>query len=202
MEITEEVIADHIPYYLTEEQKIGLAKALKDFPQGLNYYTPQYASELLQGDGWNDLAIINFETVEKISIKGIILSNSCDISPENARDMPTNITFAPLMPLASYKRVLESSGLDHQKIDDKIEAITQQKITSLFYLPRGGELDADYIAVLGDVRSVPSAHFLGQATRKKQFTLSQAGFYLFVLKLSIHFCRFHEKVYRDEAPAV
>ena len=79
MGITVENIKDHIPYYLAQEAKEGLVKALRDFPEKMNYYTTTHPDELLQGDGWNSLDIINVETAERKSIKGIILSNSCDI---------------------------------------------------------------------------------------------------------------------------
>lgn len=197
MGITLEDIKEHIPYYLTQEAKEGLAKALKDFPEKMNYYTTTHQDELLQGDGWNNLDIINIETAERKLIKGIILSNSCDISSENTRDIPTRIVFAPIIPLSLYETLLTQSGIDQNKVISKIDSIKLQKVTSLFYLPRGGALGVDHIAVLDDLHTLPVQHFCKKTDREKQFTLSQAGFYLFLFKLSIHFCRFHENVFRD-----
>ncbi len=196
MDITAEDIKEHIPYYLTQADKDGLIKALKDFPDKMNYYTTKHQDELLQGDGWNSLDIINLETTERKSIKGIILSNSCDISPENPRDIPARIVFAPIIPLSLYKDLLSQKDIKAEKISSKISSIKQQKITSLFYLPKGGCLNSDYIAVLDDLHTIPAHYFYKKTDRKKEFTLSQAGFYLFLLKLSIHFCRFHENVFR------
>lgn len=197
MDITVEDIKEHIPYYLTQEAKEGLIKALKDFPEKMNYYTARHPSELLQGDGWNSLDIINIETAERKSIKGIILSNSCDISPENTRDLPARIVFAPIFPLSLYESLLAKSEIDLNKVSSKISSIKLQKVTSLFYLPKGGCLESDYIAVLDDLHTLPVQIFDKKPEREKQFTLSQAGFYLFLFKLSIHFCRFHENVFRD-----
>lgn len=195
MAITVEDIKESIPYYLTQEAKDGLIKELKDFPEKMNYYTTKYQDELLQGDGWDNLEIINLETAERKSIKGIILSNSCDISSENPRDVPARIVFAPIIPLPLYENLLVQKKIAQEKVLSKISAIKQQKITSFFYLPQGGRLESDYIAVLDDLHSLPACNFQ-KSTRKKAFTLSQAGFYLFLLKLSIHFCRFHENVFR------
>lgn len=199
MGITVEDIKEHIPYYLTQEAKDGLVKALKDFPEKMNYYTTGHQGELLQGDGWNSLDIINVETSEQKSIKGIILSNSCDISLENTRDLPSRIVFAPIFPLFLFESMLTQSGIDSNKVSSKISSIKLQKVTSLFYLPKGGCLESDHIAVLDDLHTLPVQLFCNKPDREKQFTLSQAGFYLFLFKLSIHFCRFHENVFRDYA---
>ncbi|CAN2041872.1 conserved hypothetical protein [Candidatus Magnetomoraceae bacterium gMMP-15] len=196
MNITEN-IKEHIPYYLTQPAKDGLIKSLKDFPEKMNYYTCIHKDDILQGDGWNCLDILNFETAERKSIKGIILSNSCDISPENSRDLPIRIVFAPIISLDLYKDLLIKRGVEHDKVSSKINSIKEQKITSLFYLPKGGNLESEHIAVLDDLHTLPANHFYKQSEKKKQFTLSQAEFYLFLLKLSIHFCRFHENVFRD-----
>ncbi|WP_200389681.1 hypothetical protein [Thiocapsa imhoffii] len=102
MAITAENIKDHIPYYLTQEAKEGLTKALKDFPDKINYYTGKCQDELLQGDGWFGFKVINLETMQQRVIKGIILSNSCDINQDNKRDLPESIVFAPIIPLTLY----------------------------------------------------------------------------------------------------
>lgn len=197
MGIMLEDIKEHIPYYLTQEAKKGLVKALKDFPEKMNYYTTKHQDELLQGDGWNSLDTINLETAERKSIKGIILSNSCDISQGNPRDAPARIIFAPIIPLSLYEALLTKSGIDLEKVSSKVSSIRLQKVTSLFYLPKGGCLESDHIAVLDDLHTLPVQGFFKKTDREKQFTLSQAGFYLFLFKLSIHFCRFHENVFRD-----
>lgn len=197
MGITLDNIRDHIPYYLTADAKDGIIRALKNFPDKINYYTDLHQNELLQGDGWNRLDIINIETERKKDIKGIVLSNSCDISSRNQRDLPPRIVFAPIIPVASYERCLAARGVGLDKISAKITAIKEQKVTSLFYLPQGGCLESDYCAVLDDLHSLPANRFYDNAEKKKQFTLSQVGFYLFLFKLSIHFCRFHENVLRD-----
>jgi hypothetical protein len=197
MEITVESIKEQIPYYLTEEMKNGIVDELKKFPDKMQYYLiNKFADEILQGDGWTQLQVRNFDTGEKIGINGIIISNTCDVSPENKRDLPTNILFAPLMPLDAYEKMLEDAGISKTNIRDKIDAIRRQVVTSLFFVPSGSGLQQDHIAILDDVHTMPAAVYLDGAQKMKIFTLSQSGFWLFVLKLSIHFCRFHENVIR------
>jgi hypothetical protein len=197
-----EKIEDHLPKYLSPEHQRELGEQLRDF-ENRNYYTRQLPDALLQGDGWNALSLFDFATGQRGQVKGIVLSNSCDISAGNKRDIPARIVFAPLVPLERYQKLLEASrALTQDQIEKKISAIRQQSVTSLFFLPKGGDLEADHIAVLDDLHNVPSEAFLGEAMRRRLFTLSQMGFYLFVLKLSIHFCRFQEDLDRDSGVAV
>lgn len=197
MNISSESIKEQIPYYLTQEAKDNLIKALDSFPRQIDYYINRFNDEILQGDGWTSVEVISFESTERKSIKAVLLSNSCDIDPENKRDFPAKLTFAPLIKLNSYWQLLKMAGLDEQQIEGKFTAIREQKITSLFYFPKGACLEEDYVALLDDVHTVPYQYFSTQPARKKLFTLSQVGFYLFLLKLSVHFCRFHEEVHRD-----
>lgn len=196
MDISADSLQDQIPYYLTREQKDGLLKAIKDFPRNASYYlagqsAEEYRETLLQGDGWTKLQVINFYTGEKAKIAGVVLSNTCDVSPDNQRDFPPNVVFAPLVPLAAYNEALNGK-VDPDKVRQKIAAIKAQGVTSIFYLPAGSGLKEDYIVLLDDVHTVPAAAFTEEAERTKLFTLDQFGFYLFVFKLSIHWCRLQE----------
>ena len=199
-----ENIVEHIPFYLTQDKdaKEGFVKNLENFPNNINYYTSYYPNDELQGDGWEGLDIVDVVTSRKRSVKGIILSNSCDISTENKRVLPPNILFAPIVELETYRNKLIKAGIAENQINSKIEAIKKQKVTSLFYLPTMGNFP-ESIVIFDDVRSLPMHYFQSKKSSqiiKKVFTLSQFGFYLFLFKISIHFCRFHEKVLRDTLP--
>lgn len=195
MEISVESIGTQIPYYLTQKSKENLVQALKSFPNFFDYYIDLYPTDILQGDGWSKLEVIRFEDGDRKEIKGIILSNSCDISVENKRDLPPKISFAPIIKLSKYAEMLVSKGFLQQKIDSRLQSIRVQQTSNMFFLPKGGKLEEDYVALLDDVHTMPFKVFEPK-TREKQFTLSQVGFYLFLLKLSVHFCRFHEEIER------
>lgn len=92
--------------------------------------------------------------------------------------------------------MLERAGLREQQISTKLQAIREQNVTTIFYLPQEGTLDDEYIALLDDVHTIPATAFDPSQNNDKVFTLSMFGFYLFLLKLSVHFCRFHEEVAR------
>ncbi|WP_338413951.1 hypothetical protein [uncultured Sphaerotilus sp.] len=193
-------IKDHLPLYLTMSAKDGMLKALKDdFPNKINYYTDQRKDDFLQGDGWGNLDVLRISdsnNLERKSTKGIILSNSCDISTENKRQIPPKYVFAPIIKLSRYKAQLQKDNAEFNSIEAKIESIKKQQVTSIFYLPEGGPLEEDYIAILDDLHSV-TLNSDGMSGKTKFFTLSQIGFFMFLFKLSIHFCRFHENVFRD-----
>jgi hypothetical protein len=120
-----EKFKDQIPYYLTQPQKEGLAKALENFPENTNYYLSNYHQDLknsaLQGDVFNGLTIYGPQGSR--NIKGIILSNSCDIDASNKRDFPMKAVFAPLVSLESAIKRLEKASIKEEIIKAKVDAI-------------------------------------------------------------------------------
>ena len=74
--------------------------------------------------------------------------------------------------------------------------IRDRHITNLIYLPASVEGTVDSVVMLDMASSIPYKAFEAQAEKRKIRSLNQLGFYLFSFKLSIHFCRMHEAVYR------
>lgn len=193
-------IRKHLPSYLTMPQKEALASAFSTYPLlPTDYYiSGKYLDEMLQGDCWRSLKILNFETQEKKNASGIILSNSCDIAPENNRDIPTTFVFSPVVKLSIYAETLKKSGIDHERIKAKLDSIRRQEVTSAFYLPNvAGGLGDEYIAFLDIIHTMPMSALNIETENKKRFTLSMVGFYMLLFKLSVHFCRMGENVLRE-----
>lgn len=197
MEFDGTSIQDHIPSYLTQASKDNLVKYLSDFPRPIPYYADLFPEAILQGDGWTELGLIQYETADRKQVKGMILSNSCDIDSKNEKDRPPKLVFVPIVKMKSYAEQLERAGIPRESIEEKFNAIRAQKVTTIFYLPQGASLEDEYIAILDDVHAVPFNRFTSIPGKTKLFTLSQVGFYLFLLKLSVHFCRFHEELQRN-----
>lgn len=185
---------DFLPYYLTEDQKRGLATALKDFSGRSNIFTQQFQAEVFQGDCWEGVPHITLSG-RRENIQAIILSNTCDIDQTNVRHTPVHVSYAPLIDLVAYEKLLLQK-LPEQEVKDKIAAIKAQHITSLIYLPASVEGTVDSVVMLDMVSSIPYKAFEAQAEKRKIRSLNQLGFYLLSFKLSIHFCRMHEAVYR------
>lgn len=193
-----EKFKDQLPYYLTQQQKEGLLKALEDFPENTSYYLSDYPVDLknaaLQGDVFNGLTI--YGPTGSRQIKGIILSNSCDIDTQNKRDFPMRAVFAPLVSLTAIVEKLQVAKISQNVIDAKLDAIKKQLVTNIVYLPECEHIP-ESIIFLDDMHPIPTEE-LRKCLEEQQkiLTLSQVGFYILLFKLSIHFCRFHEKVAR------
>lgn len=208
MNFDAEALQKQIPFYLTAEDQRALVDELKAIAGGgapeymLSGYRDSFKEVMLQGDGWRGLQLFLFESGERRSVRGVVLSNSCDVDPENPRDVPGRVIFAPLVKLSEYKALLDGSGIDQEKVGTKIASIRAQKTTNVFFLPASGLLAEDYVVRLDEAHSMPVAAHIKGGEREKLFTLSNTGFYMLVLKLSVHFCRLQEQVNRKSAEAV
>lgn len=202
MNFDPETLKGQIPQYLSADDKRVLLNELSAISQGgdaeyiLSSYRDEFENQMLQGDGWSGFVLFSYDTGERRSVPGIVLSNTCDLDPDNPRDLPTKVVFAPIARLTKFIGFLEASGIDRSRIDSKIDDIRAQRTTSIFYLPAGAFLDHDYVVRLDEAQSMPVSVFNENCQKSKLFTLSNTGFYMLVLKLSIHFCRLREHVMR------
>lgn len=186
-----------LPKYLTPGQTRELFSELSRFPENVGFYlsSSQYRDELMQGDGWRGLVLIDFFSKEERSVAGVVLSNSCDISVENVRTLPTSVLFSPLISLPRYIQRLHEAGLRQEQIDGTLAAIRRQHITNVFYLPPGSGGREEGLILLDNIHAHPLPDFIARDCTKL-FTLNQYAFYIFLIKLSIHFSRFQEGVAR------
>ncbi len=76
-----------------------------------------------QGDGWRGFQIFSFKSGNVNSVRGIVLSNSCDVSEENARVLPPKVTFAPIVKLARIVGRIEVHGLHAEKVMSRLTDI-------------------------------------------------------------------------------
>lgn len=199
--ISIEEIEKYLPRYLSPETEEQLFSELRQFPENIDrgFYSYKLRKEnvLYQGDGIRELLIINLPDKTEGYVPSIILSNSCDINPENKRLFPSRIVYAPIFNLKKYRLKLLQEGIKtHETIQQHIESIRKQRVTQIFYLPIGDELREESIVFLDRIYNLPSNLFGEEISNNKLFTLSQYGHYIFLFKLSIHFTRITEKVER------
>lgn len=186
----------YLPKYLTSTQQRELFEQLREFPRIREFYLDKPPEQtLLQGDGWRGFVVLDFFTSERKVISGVILSNSCDISPENLQMLPGRVLFSPLIRLSKYRRLLRDAGRSDEQIEGKLASIRKQEVTSIFWLPELPGTFEESMILLDDIHTHPLDDFV-QRDRSRIFTLSQVGFYVLLLKLSIHFSRFQEGVQR------
>ena len=192
----------YLPKFLSEESDRVLFNGLIDFPENIDerLYTT-YLNDtriIYQGDGLNNLLVVNLPKPEVKPAPSIILSNTCDIDLQNERNFPSQIVYAPIFSLDKYKlTLLKNSKKSKEQIVDHINAIKRQEITQIFFLPKfDGKLE-ESIVFFDRVNNMPNTLIeRDKITTNRIFTLSDYGAYLFLLKLSIHFTRVQDKVER------
>ncbi len=197
-----EDIKIYLPKFLSSESSQELFECLKDFPNNIDerLYTSYLKKEdsIFQGDGMKNMLVINLPQPDIKPIPSMILSNTCDISPDNTRLFNTNILYSPIFNLRKYKEKISSdSRKPLQAIEDHITAIKRQEITQIFFLPELKNQIEDSIVFFDRVCNCSNKIIKKEnIDAERIFTLSDYGSYLFVLKLSIHFTRIFDKVER------
>lgn len=192
----------YLPKFLSAESDRELFCELKDFPKNIDerlYTTYLHDSKIIyQGDGLNNLLIVNLPKPEIKPAPGIILSNTCDIDLQNEKFFSSQIIYAPIFNFKNYKQILlENSKKPFKQINDHLNAIKKQEITQIFYLPKFEDKLDESLVFLDRINNMPNTLIeRDKIIANRIFTLSDYGAYLFILKLSIHFTRIRDKVER------
>lgn len=200
MEVSD--IEKYLPLYLSQEKKDWVKKEMEKFynPQSrgmFRYYSSNMGDVPVpsQGDVWQGIPVFDSDSGDRKELDVILLSNTCDMSSENKRDLPLNISFSPILKLSKLKDLLEGRKVSESVIESKFESIRSQHITNMFYLPASNVLE-ESVALLDTVYCLSQAKFLQYTEKSTRCSFALSGFYLFLLKLSVHFCRLHEGVNR------
>ena len=196
-----------LPKYLSAESQEKLFEELGRFPENIDsrLYTShlKHSQTLYQGDGIAELQFADAEKQEFLKVKGIVVSNTCDTDPVNKRNFIPYVTFAPLFRLKVYEEKLKAKKAQSEwsAVDNHIDSIRKQKVTQFFFLPAFDKDHEDLFARLDILQSVSTKAVSAEAMLEARlFTLSDYGFYLFLLKLSLHFSRIQESVDRGVLP--
>lgn len=197
-----EAIRLYLPKYLSVSSEQNLFENLNDFPENIDsrmYSVIDLNDEIIfQGDGVEGLLVINFPDKTIKEARVIILSNTCDIDVNNVHMYATSICYSPIFNLSKYIKRLETKNVSSpEKIQQFAESIRKQKISQIFFLPKGGKLKSDSFIFFNKINSCDN-HSIPreELSKKKLFSLSNYGFYLFLFKLSIHFSRIRESIDR------
>lgn len=197
-----EEIKRYLPQYLSGESQKELFSELKSFPDNIDqriYTSFASISTIFQGDGFTDMLITDLPSPEIKLKPAMILSNTCDISPLNKRFLSISLIYASIIRYEKYRRTLMvNAKIKHSKIYDHLESIKKQYVSNIIYLPRGKRLKYDAIVLLDRLTNCPAEIIRKEMVEEQRlFTLSNYGFYLFLIKISIHFTRIREGVDRD-----
>jgi len=202
-----EEMKTYLPSYLSPADQKQLFDQLSTFEsKSSEYYTSmdlEISSGIKQGDAIPGISYVTLPITQPKKTNVIVFSNTCDIAVENKRYYPTKVMYAPIIKLSLFRaKVLEKSFPDDSaRVESILETIRMQRKTDIFYLPPPPGKDDEYIVFLDSVCSSTMGAFYEEAdqSEEKEFTFSQLGHYLFLLKLSIHFSRFGEGACRSAA---
>jgi hypothetical protein len=200
-------IEKYLPYYLTDKERQSLLQEIKDFPDNIDqrFFTTYLKDEksIFQGDGYSDFLFVNLPDPKVGKLPAIVISNTCDIDQENKRLSPKRIVYAPIFQLKKYRQKLIKDHVETgvetlESIDSHIQAIKKQYVTDIFYLPPNEAIPHDSIVILDRLNNLPANSLTpDEIVENRLFTLSDFGFYMFLVKLSIHFSRVKEEVQRS-----
>ena len=215
-----EIIRKYLPQYLSTQAQDKLIKDLSEnFPESQDpfkiYRNLNEDNFIYQGDGIIDIPFAIFDSssgeFEVAYQEGISMSNTCDILPDNEKTRLDiiNVQFAGLFPLKKYISKLEEKNIGDDRIQSFIESLKNNHISNLFYLPERKHnekviLPESFIKFDFNV-TLPTSIFKSERydlnynenNGDRVFSLSNYGFYLFLIKLSIHYSRIREGVFRD-----
>jgi hypothetical protein len=199
-------IKKYLPQYLSDSSQENLFEELKNFPDNIDQ---RFYSEFLtrgkmvyQGDGLIGMLVVNLPDNKTETVPAMVLSNTCDIDPANKRIFPTRMVYAPIFDIEKYKQALIRDHVDTGRypldsIEAHIDAVKKQFISHIFYLPKGCGLIKESIVFLDRLNNGPLKSIGEEDIADiKLFTLSDYGFYVFLIKLSIHFTRIREGIER------
>lgn len=206
MNFSIERIENLFPRELSEQRKGRLRDGLKQFLSKNSeskiyseFYSETEYSYFLQGDLIRDLRFPywDFETREfsKKYFDALLISNTCDLDESNIRQIPKEIVIAKLITLKDFEE-----GLKHFNVLDQetvLRCLRNQEYSNLVYFPEihGNE----YIGVLDELSSITLEEInelKSNLNQNRIKTLDMFGYYLFMFKLSYHFCRLPEETDR------
>lgn len=195
-----------LPKYLSPAGKQELFAEIRNFFElrgADGYYANFQDEEPIQGDGWSEIPCI--VDVQKATVKRTrvcVVSNSCDISDENANGTWGSfvpVTIVPIVRLDRFRQLLLTNNISQTVVDEKIRTIRRQEISTIFFLPKGQLLEEDSIALLDLPYPTGRSLFDNAEGTTRLFRLSQMGWWLFLVKLAIHLCRAQENIQRNNA---
>jgi hypothetical protein len=216
-----EFIKTYLPKYLSPELQEKLLDFIKlEFPYSKNpevmYSILPDRSVYYQGDGITEILFpwLNqkLQSFDVLNFDAIIVSNTCDIevSVNNRKFVDNRVVFSAIFKVSDYIEQLKEDGRSQNEIQSFLVSLRNNEISNLFYLPamaNNNEIKIEECFVQFDLTTSHSLDYFSDASifnkeycplGDRMFSLSNYGFYLFIIKLSIHYCRFREGVFRNE----
>lgn len=210
-------VARLFPAFLSDTEKDRITQGLSQFGESVattpklynDFFATGVSEYLLQGDLLPSIRLPIWQSEPATFSKGytnaLLIANTCDVDVVgNARNVPKEVGFVPLVPLSDFiaalTRKLQTQALNPATIKTKLQNIEKelkgQLLTNVFYLPASPTGLPECVALLDRPFWFPSSELVTvgpELLKHRLATLSQWGYYLFILKLSYHLCRLPEE---------
>ena len=188
--------------FIDEHSKEKCKRCFRQIPTNLStwIYSYKLQEDIYQGDVVDRLDLvyneINGDSLETRSFEDIpciLLSNTCDMNTKGK----TREKYISVAPLYSYKEFVELKPVEYSISSwrEFLYAVKENRITDILFLPAKNELD-DSVVLLDRISSFDPKLLefkLNKEKAKKILSLSQIGFYYFLIKLTHHFARSENK---------
>lgn len=209
----EEYFEKALPSYLTDTVKGRLKEGLKQFKRTesgsreewspkvyTDFYLSRMKPHLLQGDVIPSIRFPQWDSsiglFEKDYVLGMCVSNPCDMETDTKnRNIDKQVLFAPMVELIEFLTDISQDEIEVNQLRSIEIAIKDQEFSNLFYFPPSPVDGKEYVAILDQIFWFPSEEFAAvtpELLENRVLSLSMFGYYLFILKLSYHFCRLPE----------
>ena len=195
-------VKQYLPQYLTAESTQILFDQLKQFPDNIDsrLYTTRLKDKtfIFQGDGFSSFPFVFFPDKETFENPAMILSNTCDNVVRENTYTPIHLIYAPIIKMSNFINLLRDNGIEQDKINNYISTIKKQYVTQIFYLPVGDGVKEESLVFFDKINNSQNMVEKEHIAERRLFSFSDYGFYLLLLKISIHFTRIREKIDRNE----
>lgn len=175
---------------IPEENRPKLQEYLNDFPDNMEkwFYSKPSADTILQGDLYENIPFLHLkpsicspfdflDNHECFPSQVMVLSNTCDIKHKKSR-------YVTVSPLAAIQGLV-----DNIKDENYLVSLKKNLKTDIMYIPSSPNgLLGESMVYLYRAMSIPIEYF-GSKDVKKISSLSQYGYYFFLIKLAWHFLR-------------
>ena len=114
------------------------------------------------------------------------------------RNFCQEIVLAPLIPFADFVEELRLL-VDGKKLETIIQGVKSQIYSNVFYLPPVQGVNDDFVCFFDNVFWFPTEElntYQKDIDQARIASLDYFGYYLFLVKLSYHFCRLPEEKQR------
>jgi len=211
MILSETAFEELLPPYLHDITKNRIRNALSQFSGAKeidysDFYSAENTDFLMQGDILHSVKGIMWDEgsgeVQSGYNPAMLISNSCDVSIENIRSVnQKDALFAPIVPLEEYISDRKAAGFKEDQIQGFLNRLRKQEFTNLFYLPSNPINKKEYLARFDRIYWLPLILLqdaINEIEKARFISLSQWGWYLFMVKLSLHNSRVPETVERPQ----